>query len=308
MITRDSSLAFFVNQLDAFDTKIHEPLAAVTWSRDVKLRAGISLGNQSTSFVRGNFAHAGQQSAQGAHFIGSAKNTSLTAVGVDGTQVVLPMQLWGGEIRYNAVELERSQLIGQNLDDMQTRALQLSYNLDVDRMVYVGGAGQGGLINSTDVTVASALGATWSAGTADTILQNVNDLIKAAWAASAYAVCPNVLLLPPAQYALIVAKKAGTDGAGGSVLNFLQNNSISLQVNGVPLDIRPCKHLTGAGDSGKDRMVAYNDSELYVRYPLAPIVRQTPYYQGITFAAPYVAALGAVEFVYPETAIYQDGL
>jgi hypothetical protein len=55
-------------------------------------------------------------------------------------------------------------------------------------------------------------------------------------------------------------------------------------------------------------MVAYNDSELYVRYPLAPIVRQTPYYQGITFAAPYVAALGAVEFVYPETAIYQDGL
>ena len=63
-----------------------------------------------------------------------------------------------------------------------------------------------------------------------------------------------------------------------------------------------------ATDSGKDRMVAYNDSELYVRYPLAPIVRQTPYYQGITFAAPYVAALGAVEFVYPETAIYQDGL
>ena len=71
MITRDSSLAFFVNQLDAFDAKIHEPLAAVTWSRDIKLRSGISLGNQSTSFVRGNFAHAGQQSAQGAHFIGS---------------------------------------------------------------------------------------------------------------------------------------------------------------------------------------------------------------------------------------------
>jgi len=59
MITRDSSLAFFVNQLDNFDTALHEPLTSVTWSRDIQLRPGISMANQSTTFTRGAFAREG---------------------------------------------------------------------------------------------------------------------------------------------------------------------------------------------------------------------------------------------------------
>lgn len=304
MITRDSSLAFFVNQLNAFDSTIHEPLAAVTWHRDVKLRQGISLGNQSSSFVRAQFAHAGQQSAAGSHFINGGKNSSITAVGVDGTNVVLPIQTWVGEIRYTSLELERSQLTGVNLDDMQARALQMSYNMDLDRKVYLGDDfGAKGLLNNAEVTKKADASKTFAASTADEILTLVNALLKDAWTASGYAVCPNVLLLPPTQYAQIVGMKADA-AAGKSVLTYLQENSMSLMINGVPLEVRPVKWLADIG--GNTRMVAYNDSELYVRYPLAPIVRQTPYYSGITFAAPYVAGMGAVEFIYPETAIYQD--
>lgn len=315
MITRDSSLAFFINQLDAFDTKLHEPLTSVTWSRDIKLRSGVALGNQSTSFVRGEFAAAGSQTATGKAWLGAGARGAIGSVSVDGVPVTLPLNVWGREIRYTSVELDRSQMTGMNLDDMQTKALITSYNMDIDEMVYVGDTTLGlkGLLNSTEVGASSVIAGAattlpWSTKTADEILFDVNDAIKAAWAASAYAVCPNVLLLPPTQYAMIVGKKAGTDGAGGSILKYLEDNSMSLMINGSPLSIRPCKWAAAAGALGADRMVAYNDSELYVRYPLAPIQRQTAYYQGITFAAPYVAGLGAVEFLYPETAIYRDGI
>lgn len=315
MITRDSSLAFFVNQLDNFDTALHEPLTSVTWSRDIKLRSGVSLGNQSTSFVRSAFGGNGSLTAQGKAWIGSGVKGAIAGVSVDGTPVTLPLNVWGREIAYTSVELERSQMIGQSLDDAQTKALITMYNMDVDQMVYIGDTTLGlkGLVNSTEVGASSVVAGaattkTWITKTADEILFDVNDAIKAAWAASAYAVCPNVLLIPPTQYALIVGKKAGTDGAGGSILKYIEDNSMSLMINGVALSVRPCKYLVGIGGSSDDRMVAYNDSADRVRYPLAPIRRETPYFQGITFAAPYIAGLGAVEFIYPETAIYRDGI
>lgn len=315
MNTRDSSLAFFINQLDAFDTRLHEPLLSVTWSRDIKLRSGISLGNQSTSFVRGEFGANGSLTATGKAWLGSGARGAIGSVSVDGVPVTLPLNIWGREIRYTSVELERSQMAGQNIDDAQTKALIASYNADIDEMVYIGDTTLGlkGLLNSTEVGASNVVAGAattlpWSTKTADEILFDVNDAIKAAWAASAYAVCPDVLLIPPTQYALITGKKAGTDGAGGSILKYLEDNSMSLMINGRPLSVRPCKWCVGIGGSSSDRMVAYNESDAYVRYPLAPIQRQQAYYQGITFAAPYVAGLGAVEFLYPETAIYRDGI
>lgn len=315
MITRDSSLAFFINQLDNFDTKLHEPLTSVTWSRDIKLRSGVSMANQSTSFVRGEFSGAGTLSATGKAWIGSGGRGALGQVSVDGVPVTLPLNIWGREISYTSIELERSQMTGMNIDDSQTKALITMYNMDIDEMVYIGDTTMGlkGLLNSTEVGASNVVAGaattlTWATKTADEILFDVNDAIKAAWAASAYAVCPDTLLIPPTQYALIVGKKAGTDGAGGSILKYIEDNSMSLMINGRPLSVRPCKWCVGIGGSSTDRMVAYVNDESRVRYPLAPIRREQAYYQGITFSAPYVAGLGAVEFLYPETAIYRDGI
>ena len=55
-------------------------------------------------------------------------------------------------------------------------------------------------------------------------------------------------------------------------------------------------------------MMVYSNNDLYVRYPLVPIRRETPYYHGIRFAAPYLSAFGELDFVYPETVRYADGI
>jgi hypothetical protein len=311
--TFDSTLAYFVNQLDNLDRKLYEPLYNVTWGRDINLRTGITMANESTSFIRSNIGGIGTQNAQGKPWI-SPNTTTLPGVSVNGERVVLPLRLLGQEISYTSVELERSQLIGQPIDTQKLDAMNIMYQMNTDEMVYVGDTDVGakGLLNSNLVTsgaVANGAAGTpaWATKTPDEILKDVNDMVTAAWQASGFAVCPDKVLLPPAQFAYISSQKVSNAG-NVSILQFLEDNSIALRVNGRKLEIQPVKWLTGRGASGADRMVAYTNQEDKVRFPMVPVRRETPYYLGIKFNAPYIWAFGEVEFLYPETVIYRDGI
>lgn len=312
--TRDSALAYYVNQLENLDKRLYEPLTSVSWGRDIKLRAGITMGNESTSFIRSAFAAAGTLNNVGNMPFISAETTAIPGVSVNGQKIVLPLRLLAREISFTSVELDRSQLTGQPIDTQKTDALNILYQMNTDQMVYKGAAevGATGLINSAEVatgTVAVGIsgGTTFASKTPDEILANINTLIEAAWAASAFAVCPSKLLLPPVQFSYLASQKVSSAG-NVSILKFLKENCISLQVNGKELDIQPVKWLTGAGVDGSDRMVAYTNEEDRVRFPMVPIRRETAYYQGIRFTAPYLWAFGEVEIPYPETIRYADGI
>ncbi len=311
--TFDSTLAYFVNQLDNLDRKLYEPLYNVTWDRDIYLRTGITMANESTSFIRSNIGGIGTQNAQGKPWI-SPNTTTLPGVSVNGERVVLPLRLLGQEISYTSVELERSQLIGQPIDTQKFDAMNIMYQMNTDEMVYIGDndVGAKGLLNSSLVTSGAVANGTagtpqWTTKTPDEILKDVNDMVTAAWQASGFAVCPDKVLLPPAQFAYISSQKVSNAG-NVSILQFLEDNSIALRVNGRKLEIKPVKWLTGRGASGADRMVAYTNQEDKVRFPMVPVRRETPYYLGIKFNAPYIWAFGEVEFLYPETVIYRDGI
>jgi Uncharacterized protein conserved in bacteria len=313
MKTFDSTLAYYVNQLDNLDKKLYEPLYSVTWGRDIKLRTGITMANESTSFIRSTIGGVGGQSATGKPWI-APSSTTLPGISVNGERIVLPLRLLGNEVSYSSVELERSQLLGQPIDAQKFEGLNIMYQMSTDEMVYVGDTAVGatGLLNS-DLVVSGSVAngaagsSTWASKTPDEILKDVNTLIEAAWLASGYSVCPDRLLLPPVQYAYIASQKISTAG-NVSILTFLEDNSISLRVNGRKLDIQPVKWLTGRGAAGADRMVTYTNDENRVRFPMVPIRRETPYYLGIKFNAPYIWAFGETEFVYPETVRYADGI
>ena len=315
----DSTLAYYINQLDNFDPKLHEPLMAVTWGRDIKLRGNVSLANESTSFTRQTFGGVGTLSSKLAGngpakpFI-SGNTTSIPGVSVNGQRVVTPLRALARQIDYTSLELQKSQLLGQPIDAQKLLALQKLYQLETDAMVYIGDSDVGatGLVNSSLVTAAAVADGlagtkTWVTKTPDEILKDVNDVLSAAWLASGYAVCPSELRLPPAQFSLISSQKVSSAG-NISVLKFLKENSIALSINGKELDIQPVKWLVGVGSGSTDRMVAYTNDQERLRFPLVPIRRETAYYQGISFIAPYVYGFGEVEFVYPETVRYADGI
>lgn len=318
--TRDSALAYYVNQLDNLDKRLYEPLVSVSWGRDIKLRSGITLANESTSFIRSAFAASGSLANQATASNGgnmpwiSAETTAIPGVSINGERVVLPLRLLAREVSYTSPELERSNLLGQPIDAQKIDALNILYQMNTDQMVYIGSndVGATGLLNSADVVAANVVAGTagdteWSTKTPTEILADVNTLLTNTWTSSALAVCPDKLLLPPVQFSYIASQLISSAG-NMSILEFIKKNSIALTINGRELDIQPVKWLTGRGDGGSDRMMAYTNDESRVRFPMVPIRRETPYYQGIRFTAPYLWAFGEVEFVYPETARYADGI
>lgn len=310
---QDSTLAFFISQLDNFDPTLHAPLFNVTWGRDIKLRPNVSLAQESTSFARNAVAAPGTLSAGGKPWI-SANTKAIPGVGINSERLVLPLRPLAQEISYTSIELQRSQLLGQPIDTMKLDAFNMSYQMNTDAMVYVGDTDVGaeGLLNSSLVTASAvATGASgsklWKNKTPDEILADVNDMLRTSWQNSGFAVCPADLLLPPEQFSYIASQKVSSAG-NVSILKFLKENCIALVQNGKELNINPVKWATGRGADSTDRMCCYTNQLNFVRFPLVPVRRETPYYQGITFSAPYVYGFGEMEFVYPETMLYRDGI
>ena len=145
-----------------------------------------------------------------------------------------------------------------------------------------------------------------AAGQTLAVLNDVNKLLNACWASSGYAVCPDSLLLPPAQYS---ALQVPVTSAGSiSIMEYISKNSLSNSINGKPLRIDPVKWLYQRGASTKDRAVAYTKDKNRVRFPLVPLQRTPLEYRGIHQMTTYYGRIGVVEFVYPETVRYMDGI
>lgn len=307
--TMDSVGNFFIGELERLDPKIHEPLAAVTWGRDIDLREDVGVGDELSSFTQSSFGSVGGINPAGLNWIGD-ESTSIPAATVDINKVAQPLRLWGSNLSYTIVELERSMRLGRPIDAQKLAAINLKHQMDIDQMVYKGDSdtfsGAYGLINSPKVAAQTALSATFTASTADVIQSAVNEAMTAVWKQSGYAVLPKKILLPPAQYAQLtrVNSSAGTF----SILQYLKKNNVTTNASGEEIEILPCKWLTGAGASGSDRMVIYTQDENYVRYPLVPLQRSQITPQDIWLRTTYWSLLGQVEFVYPETVGYQDGI
>lgn len=319
-MTLDSTGAFYIGELERLDQTLHEPLVAVTWGRDIDLREDVSMADEASSFTNSTFAAAGSIQSSGKNLVGKATN-AIPGVGVDIGKTASPLYLWAMELGYTIPELLSAQQMGRPIDEQKYAGMQLKWQMDIDEMVYIGDTtlGKYGLVNSTAVTtgfVALNAGSTsrlWTKKTADEILNDVNALITACWQAAGFAVCPNKLLLPPAQFAYITSQKVSSAG-NISILSFLEDNCISLKINGKKLDIQPLKWLTGRGvaagspSAATDRMVVYTQSKERVRYPLVPLQRTPLEYRSIYHLTTYFGKLGVVEVVYPETVMYADGI
>ena len=170
--TIDSTGAFLIGELERLDQKLHEPLVAVTWGRDIDLREDVSIADEASSYTNSTFAAAGGVSPKGKNWIGKDSN-AIPGIGLDIGKTVSPLYLWGTEISYSIPELLSAQQLGRPVDEQKFAGMQLKWQMDIDEMVYIGDTDftKYGLINSTAVTtgfVALNAGATsrlWSAKT-----------------------------------------------------------------------------------------------------------------------------------------------
>jgi hypothetical protein len=312
-MTIDSTGAFLFGELERLDQTMHDPLVSVSWSRDIQLREDVSIADEASSFTNSAFAAAGGMNTAGKSWVGKNSN-AITGIQLDIAKTSSPLFLWAMELSWTIPELQSAIQLGRPVDVQKYAGLQLKHQMDIDEMVYTGDTllVKKGLVNHTSVTygnvaAGAAAGLAWTTKTPDEILADVNALITAAWAASGYAVCPSELRLPPTQFAYLISQKISTAG-NMSIMTFLEDNCISLRVNGKKLNIQPIKWLAGAGANGTDRMIVYTNDKKYVRFPMVPLQRTPLEYRSITQLTTYFGRLGVVEVVYPETIQYADGI
>lgn len=324
--TVDSTGAFLVGELERLDQTLNMPLAAVSWARDIELREDVSLADEVSSFTLSTFAAAGSLGAGNGIRNGKAwmgKSTDqIGGLSLDIGKTALPLRLWGMEIKFSIPELESAAKLGRPIDEQKYEGLKLKHQMDIDEQVYVGDAttGDAGMFNNPAVTNVSnvpngaASSPLWSAKTPDEILGDVNALITSTWAASGWAVMPNRLLLPPAQYGSISTRVISAAG-NTSILKYILENNILNSSGQGKLEIQPAKWLIGAGSGGTlgttgtvDRMMLYRKDKKYLRYPMTPLQRTPVQYLSIYHMTTYYCRLGVVEMVYPETIGYRDGI
>lgn len=330
--TVDSTGAFLVGELERLDQTLHNPLASVTWGRDIDLREDVTIADEVSSFTLSTYGSAGGLGTGNGIGSGKAwigKNTDqITGVGLDIAKLPFPLRPWGVELKYTILELESAAKLGRPIDNQKYEGLQLKHQMDIDEQVYIGDTttGDTGLVNNTLVTNASnvANGAAgtpaWSTKTPAEILQDFNAALSSVWAASAYAVIPSRVLLPPAQFGYISTQLVSAAGTV-SILKYIQENNLLTTSGRGKIDIYPSKWLIGAAAGGTigteggpapgttyDRMVVYTKDKQRVRYPMTLLQRTPIQYESIYHKTTYFCRLGVVEVVYPETIGYRDGL
>ncbi len=324
--TVDSTGAFLVGELERLDQTLHMPLAAVTWGRDIDLREDVTIADEVSSFTTSTFASAGGLGTgngvgNGKAWIGKTTN-QITGIGLDIAKTPHPLRPWGMELKYTILELESAAKLGRPVDQQKYEGMQLKHQMDVDEQVYIGDTSTGdtGLVNNAAVTNVTnvpngAQGSpTWASKSPDEILADVNAILTSVWQASAYAVMPNRLLIPPTQFGLISTAKVSAAG-NMSILKYVQENNLLTTSGKGKLDIFPLKWLVGAAvggtvgtEDGHDRMIAYTKDKQRVRYPMTLLQRTPIQYESIYHKTTYFCRLGVVEVVYPQTIGYADGL
>ena len=308
--TIQSTGAFLRGELERFDPKLYEPIAEYTWSRDIALRSDVSIADESTSFALAEYGLGSSGTGKGTKAWATQADGQLPTVSVGFKKTVLPVTPWAMGIDYTIFELEKAQTLGRPIDTLKLNAMRIRHQRDIDEQVYVGDAEAGvkGLLNQEGITPKDNKKFDVSKATAADVLGLVNGVLEEMWKATQYQRMGGKILLPPSFASILTAPYTlGEVGGFTTIGDWVKTKSIYKTVTGQDLDIQFCRWLTKENlGTSNDRIIAYDQSEDVVRFPLVPLQNTPVMFNGLKQSTVYYGALGAVEVVRPELVAYAE--
>lgn len=297
-------LAFLVSQLAAIESKIYSVMYQhITYPQiiPVSMEAGEFATSVDYFFMDG---------AGVARFVGS-KSLDVPVSDFGLNKVTVPVELAATGYEFSDEELRQAThlrvALPQNKANMSRRASEEH----IQRVFMTGDTAHAlpGFINNTNVAASTVAdpgsGTTWAVKTSDQILTDINTLFASIFNDSKMVERANKLLLPPAQWSVIAStpRAVGTDT---TILQYIINTSPYL--NSLD-DVLPMNELTGAGAGSTDRMMAYTkDVDKVVAHMPMPLRYTEPQRHGRGFQVPGEYKVSGVEFRYPGSAEYADGI
>lgn len=308
-------MAFLVGELEKRDEKLHEPLAAVTWPRDMPVKTGGGWVDSVASFNVSYGSTGGTEDG-----LMNNESNELPVIQADIGKDTVKTFIWGHILKVPMIDQEKLQKIGRSLDQIYDKGLRLAHDKKLDANVYQGFPNHGsyGLVNNVNVTTVTADPHTpdgedteWTKKTCAEILADINRILVGTIEASEYdnRGMANHILIPWEQYTYLTTTEVDL-GSGESIMSYLEKNNIATK-QGIDLEILPCRWCKGAGSSGADRMVGYRNDEDMVRMNITvPLKRMftQPSAEHLAYLTPFVTQFSELEWLYLTHAMYVDGI
>jgi hypothetical protein len=299
-----TGLAFLLSQLTHIEAKLYEvQYKQINYASVVPVSNEAGEGAVSVTY----FFMDGKTVAK---FVGTnSLDVPISEIGMD--KVVVAVELAATGYQYSDEELRQAIYLNRPLPQLKANVARRGYEELAQRTCMFGNDTYNlpGFVDNTNVTDALVVdpgsGTEWVNKTPRQILFDINDFMGDIFVDTLQVERPDTLALPTSQWNYI-AGTPRSDQSDLTILAWLIANSPYLTSTE---DVIPLTELAGQGAGGTDRMVAYtkNLDKLVFHIPM-PLRFTEPQRKGRGFEIPGEFKLSGVEFRYPGSARYADGI
>jgi hypothetical protein len=306
LVDSPEALGFLVQQLAYIETTVYEKMRApLDYERLIPISTAAGEWAKAITFKMKDYAGRGRRHA--------LKGRDLPRVDVFYAEETWPV--YGGALSYAFTfeELRTSARLGTPLDTDRADAAFEAYNRHMNVVGLYGEEDLTGVFNNPHVPVMPASYGNWNASPrpedlAARVLATINDAIIQVWTQSKRNAIVDTIALPGRQFGLLASTPAGT-GTDTTILTYLQANNLSRVERNQTVTFIGGAELEEAGQGGTARMVVYerNERNLVMHIPM-PILFHTPQVLGLETQVPAEYKYSGVEWRYPLSALYVDGI
>ena len=243
-------------------------------------------------------------------FIGS-NAIDIPLADIATAQHIVPVELGATGYKYSDEELRQAAMLNRPLPQMKANLSMRGFEEHAQKVCFTGDTTKSleGFLNNSNVPAANVVnpgsGTAWSTKSAAQILFDINAAFAQVFETTNEVEKPDTLLLPTAQWSYI-ASTPRSDNSDTTILQYVVQNSPYIS---TVADIKSLPELKGAGAAATDRMMVYTkDIDKVVFHIPMPYKIEQPVRKTLGWEVPAVYKLSGVEFRYPLSASYSDGI
>lgn len=241
----------------------------------------------------------------------SGKGKDLNLVDVAYADKTFPVV--NGDIGYDYTteELRRTAFLRRPVPERKLAAAIDGYRRHMNNVGLFGEQNLTGLFNNPNVPTGNAPNGAWlttNAGNPALILADINSLITGIWNTTAFNDMLTDIVIAPQRYAFI-ASTARSINSDKTILQYVKENNIAKVERGIDINFTAGYGLDTLGAGATARMLGYvkSDQRLVMHIPL-PLRFLAPQLRGLAVEVPGEYKYSGVEWRYPSSAYYMDGI
>lgn len=293
------SLAFLVSQLAYTEAQVFErQYLPLQYEQLIPITFEAGEWAESIRYETYDFSGQGRRH--------SGKGKDINTVEVKWGEVSMPVVSGAIGYDYTQEELRKSAFLRKSLPAARLNAAMEGYRRHMNAVALHGEGELTGLFNNPNVPKGNApSGKKWDdkATTPAEVLADINALILTVWQNTAYNDQVTDIGMPPSAFARL-ASTPRSDTSDMTLLQWLKLNNVAFVERGQQINFFPAYELGSAG-----RAMAYVKSpqRLVMHIPM-PLRFLAPQLSGLSVEVPGEYKYSGVEFRYPKSAYYMDGV